>query len=182
MDKKKWLTVCEALYEIYPQPCLYFSLLYGNDKDLLRRISQRYIYSIRLKDVLPKLLIMMLEALLDRKCPSHVAEAIYIVAPFFMRAVCADVWGSAFEKAYATFNLIDFEKGKVRANEAQDFIITGVKLSNRHTFKHAVLLQSLRLQTQINNAHNSLIIAASEGLDINAAEHEELQKLVESAD
>ena len=182
MDKKKWLTVCETLYEIYPQPCLYFSLLYGNDKDLLRRISQRYIYSIELKDVLPKLLIMMLEALLDRKCPTHVAEAIYIVAPIFMRAVCADVWGSAFEKAYATFNLIDFEKGKMLVNRAQDFIITGVKLSDSNRFKHEVLLQSLRLQTQINNTHNSLIIAASEGLDINAAEREELKKFVESAD
>ena len=182
MDKKKWLTVCETLYEIYPQPCLYFSLLYGNDKDLLRRISQLYIYSIKLKDVLPKLLIMMLEALLDMKCPSHVAEAIYIVAPIFMRAVCADVWVSAFEKVYATFNLINFEKGKMLVNRAQDFIITGVRFSNSNTFKHEVLLQSLRLQTQINNTHNSLIIAASEGLDINTAEREELHKLVESAD
>ena len=182
MDKAKWLTVCETLYEIYPQPCLYFSLLYGNDKDLLRRIAQRYIYSIKLKEVLPKLLTMMLEALLDRERPSHVAEAIYIVAPIFMRAVCADAWGDAFEKVYVAFDLKDFEKGSMLVNEAHDFIITGVKLSNSNTFKHAVLLQSLRLQTQINNTHNSLIIAASEGLDINAAEREELQKLVESAD
>ena len=62
-DKEKWLKVCEILYERYPLPCLYFSLLYGNNKDLLRRIAQHYIYSIKLKDTLPKLLTIMLDAL-----------------------------------------------------------------------------------------------------------------------
>ena len=99
-DKEKWLKVCEILYERYPLPCLYFSLLYGNNKDLLRRIAQHYIYSIKLKDTLPKLLTIMLEALLNESCPFNVTEAIYIVAPIFMKAVNAEIWIDAFEKVY----------------------------------------------------------------------------------
>ncbi|WP_285815520.1 SIR2 family protein [Phocaeicola sartorii] len=182
IDKGKWLTICENLYEIYPQPCLYFSLLYGNNKDLLRRIAQHYIYSIKLKDSLPKLLIMMLEALLNKSCPINVTEAIYIVAPFFMRAVCANKWNTAFENVYNTFSLMNLGESRMATNEVQDFIITGIELSNCNRFKHAVLLQSLQLQKQIKDIHNRLVIAASYGIEPNAEECAELYKLLKSAE
>lgn len=182
IEKEKWLTICKNLYEVYPQPCLYFSLLYGNNKDLLRRIAQLYIYSIKLKDTLPKLLTIMLEALLNKSCPLNVTEAIYIVAPVFMRAVRADEWEATFEKVYNTFPLKDLEEDRMATNEIQDFIITGVKLSNSELFKHAVVLQSLQLQKQIKSIHNRLIIAASNGIDINAAEYKELHNLIKSGE
>lgn len=182
IDKEKWLTICENLYEVYPQPCLYFSLLYGNNKDLLRRIAQLYIYSIKLKDTLSKLLTMMLEALLNKSCPFNVKEAIYIVAPVFMKAVCANEWNVAFEKVYNTLSLENLGEDRMAANEVLDFIITGVKLSDSKPFKHTILLQTLQLQKQIKDVHNSLIIAASNGISINATECEGLQSLVESAE
>lgn len=182
MDKEKWLTICENLYEVYPQPCLYFSLLYGNNKDLLRRIAQLYIYSIKLKDTLPDLLTMMLEALLNSSCPLNVTEAIYIVSPVFMRAICADGWNAAFEKVYNTFFWENLEEDRMSVNEVEDFIITGVELSDSEPFKHAVLLQTLRLQKRICGVHNRIIIAASKGVDINAAERKELHELIKHAE
>ncbi|MCH5246073.1 MAG: SIR2 family protein [Muribaculaceae bacterium] len=182
LNKKKWLTVCENLYKFYPQPCLYFSLLYGNDKDLLRRVSQLYIYSIKLKDTLPKLLIMMLNALLNKSCPYNVTEAIYIVAPMFMRAVCADVWSITFEKVFDTICLTNLNEGRMNANQIQNLIITGVKLSGNNKFKHKVLKQTLQLQNQIKEIHNRLIIAASDGIDINDLERRELYDFIKSAE
>lgn len=177
-DKEKWLKVCEILYERYPLPCLYFSLLYGNNKDLLRRIAQHYIYSIKLKDTLPKLLTIMLEALLNESCPFNVTEAIYIVAPIFMKAVNAEIWIDAFEKVYDKQNLEMLGDGRMAVNDIQEFITTGVSLSNCAIFKHKVLLQTLQLQDKIKDVHNRLIIAASKDIEVNDAELRELKRLI----
>lgn len=182
LDKDKWLKVCEILYERYPQPCLYFSLLYGNNKDMLRRIAQCYIYSITLKEVLPRLLTMMLKALLNESCPFNVKEAIYIVAPIFMRAVNAEVWIDAFEKAYDKYDIGALSEGRMSVNEIQEFIRTGVALSNSEQFKHKVLLQTLQLGSKIGDIHNRLIIAAFKGININNLEKEQLDKLCECAE
>ena len=183
LNKDKWLKVCEILYERYPQPCLYFSLLYGNNKDMLRRIAQCYIYSIKLKEVLPRLLTMMLEALLNESCPFNVKEAIYIVAPIFMRAVNSGVWIKAFEKIYDKHDIATLDEGRMSVNEIQEFIRTGVALSNSERFKHKVLLQALRLGNKITDIHNRLIIAASNGIDdINDLEREQLNNLCKCAD
>lgn len=182
LDKDKWLKVCEILYERYPQPCLYFSLLYGNNKDILRRIAQCYIYSIRLKEVQPKLLIMMLKALSNESCPLNVTEAIYIVAPIFMKAVNAEDWIDDFEKVYEKLDIGALCDDRMSVNEIQEFIITGVTLSNSERFKHKVLLQTLRLGNKISDIHNRLIIAASNGIDINDLEKEQLNYLCECAE
>ena len=177
-DKEKWLKVCEILYERYPLPCLYFSLLYGNNKDLLRRIAQHYIYSIKLKDTLPKLLTIMLEALLNESCPFNVTEAIYIVAPIFMKAVNEEIWVDAFEKVYDKQNIEMLGDGRMAVNDIQEFITTGVSLSNCAIFKHKVLLQTLQLQDKIKDVHNRLIIASSKDIEVNDAELRELKQLI----
>lgn len=181
MDREQWLKVFENLYEQYPQPCLYFSLLYGNEKDTLRRIAQRYIYSIKLKDRLPELLEMMLAALIDQSCPSGVKDAIYIVAPVFMRAVSPDRWQALFEKFYDSSDLFSLENGKLAVSEAKDLILSGVRLSVREEFRHKVLQQNLHFGDKITSIHNSLIIAASKNLEINDVERGELKHLVECA-
>ncbi len=181
MSREQWLKVFENLYELYPQPCLYFSLLYGNDKDTLRRIAQRYIYSVKLKDKLPDLLEIMLTALMDQSCPFYVKEAIYIVAPVFMRAVSPDRWEALFEKVYDSSDLLSLENGRSAVSEIKDLILYGVKLSVREEFRHKVLQQNLCLGDKITSIHNSLIIAASRNLEINDVERGELKHLVECA-
>ena len=181
MDREQWLKVFENLYEQYPQPCLYFSLLYGNEKDTLRRIAQRYIYSIKLKDRLSELLEMMLAALIDQSCPSGVKDAIYIVAPVFMRAVSPDRWQALFEKVYDASDLLGLENGRLAVSEARDLVLCGVKLSMQEDFRHKVLQQNLRFGDKITSSHNSLIIAASKNLEVNDVERGELKRLVKSA-
>ena len=181
MDRGQWLKVFENLYERHPHPCLYFSLLYGDEKDTLRRIAQRYIYSIKLKDRLPELLEMMLAALIDQSCPSGVKDAIYIVAPVFMRAVSPDRWQALFEKVYDASDLLGLENGRLAVSEARDLILCGVRLSMQEDFRHKVLQQNLRLGDKITSIHNSLIIAASKNLEVNDVERGKLKHLVECA-
>lgn len=180
IDKEKWLNVCERLFECYPKPCLYLSLLYGNDKDLVRRIAQHYIYSSKLRDALPGLLTRMLEALSEESCPSDVREAIYIAAPVFMRAVQPDLWLASFDKFYDSLELQKFgdERG---GNELHSFVVAGVELADDAEFKHKVLLQTLQLGDNIRETHNSIIIAASKELEVNASEREALLHLLACA-
>lgn len=175
--KEKWMAVCENLYEEYPYPCLYFSLLYGNSKDMVRRMAQNYVFSARLYDKLPELLSGMLSALLSGDCPFNVREAVYIAAPVFMKAVPSDRWESLFEKVFDSFDIFgscDFENGRMRVNEASDFIIDGAGLVRDEKFRHRVLLSALKLGAGMNGFHNSLIIGVADGLKLDVEERAEL--------
>ena len=123
----------------------------------------------------------MLEALLNESCPFNVTEAIYIVAPIFMKAVNAEIWIDAFEKVYDKYDIGTLCEGRMSVNGIQEFIKTGVTLSNCERFKHKVLLQTLQLGNKITDIHNRLIIAASNGIDINDLEKEQLDLLCECA-
>ncbi len=178
-SEEKWLVICEKLYEEYPYPCLYFSLLYGNKKDLLQRIAQNYIYSAKLYDQIPSLLCNMLNALLDDDCPRNVRDAIYIVAPIFMKAVPVKEWEADFIRVYNTINIEELTE--VYTNNYDSFLIEGVAhIKNKH-FKHKVLLSCLKVQSGINDLHNSLIIASKEGLKLGKRTLKELDSLLENA-
>ncbi|MBO5978137.1 MAG: SIR2 family protein [Bacteroidales bacterium] len=106
-DKKKWIIVCEQLMEVYPYPCLFFSLLYGNDKTLIKKVAQMYIYSPKLRSLMPQMLDEMLNALLDERCPENIRMAIYLGAPIFAKAVPAEQWQDKF---YALFERYDWDQ------------------------------------------------------------------------
>ncbi|MBQ7945223.1 MAG: SIR2 family protein [Bacteroidales bacterium] len=106
-DKKKWIIVCEQLMEVYPYPCLFFSLLYGNDKTLIKKVAQMYIYSPELRSLMPQMLDEMLNALLDEHCPENIRMAIYLGAPIFAKAVPAEQWQDKF---YALFERYDWDQ------------------------------------------------------------------------
>ena len=106
-DKKKWIIVCEQLMEVYPYPCLFFSLLYGNDKTLIKKVAQMYIYSPKLRSLMPQMLDEMLNALLDERCPENIRMAIYLGAPIFAKAVPAEQWQDKF---YALFECYDWDQ------------------------------------------------------------------------
>lgn len=179
--KDKWETICKNLYEDYPYPCLYFSLQYGNTKDLLKKIAQDYIYSYKLKDILPELLEIMLQALKDDSCPRNVKEAIYVVAPMFMKAVSAECWESLFEDIYDDFKIDDEDGVQSRVTSICDFIITGVSLSRGNSFKHKVLLSNLCLLETMSDFNNRLIINAIKNIEMNNEEQQKLVHLCEVA-
>lgn len=182
LGKEKWQIVCENLYEEYPYPCLFFSLLYGNSKNILLKIAQDYIYSFKLYDLLPELLRMMLKALQDKECPANVCDAIYIVAPVFMKAVAAKEWEDLFEQVLDELSLNDMESRRMRVNEIQNFIVAGSALVNKESIKHKILLCVLKLQTQINDFHNRILFSVSKNLELNQKERTELDNFVQVAD
>lgn len=177
LDKEDWGYIYQELYEKYPYPCLYFSLQYGNQKDLLKKIAQDYISSYELKDILPKLLEIMLLALKDNSCPRNVKEAIYIVAPIFMKAVAAECWERLFEEIYDELLIEDGDGGRSRVISIHEFIITGVSLSESSSFRHKILLSNLRLREAISSFSNRLIISAAKKIELNDEERHELDHL-----
>lgn len=107
IGKQKWMRICEVLYTYYPYPCLFFSLLYGNDKTLIKKVAQMYIYSPELRSLMPQMLDEMLNALLDEHCPENIRMAIYLGAPIFAKAVPAEQWQDKF---YALFECYDWDQ------------------------------------------------------------------------
>lgn len=182
MEKEKWQMICENLYEEYPYPCLFFSLLYGNSRDFLLKVAQDYIYSFKLYVQLPELLRLMLRALQDKECPANVCNAIYIVAPVFMKAVAAKEWEDLFEQVFVQLNLKDMEAGNMQFNEMQNLIVTGAARVNKEGLKHKILLSVLKLRKKINDFHNRILVAVSQNLELNKEECKELDHLVQVAD
>lgn len=162
--ENKWLQVCENLYERYPYPALYFTLQYGNSKELITKVAQNYIYNPKVYKYVSKILCSSLKAILDEKCPSNIKLAIYIAAPIFMRAVKTKKWQKTFEKIYKE---IDFEDKDSRENDIFgkfNFLLEGVKHLDDEALTQYILLDSLRKGKDVDNFFNEIIIAASKNL------------------
>lgn len=164
MNKDKWIAVCENIYEYYPYPCLYFTLLYGNSKDIIRKVAQDYIYSYKLSSMLPDMLNQMLQTSLDTCCPQNVKNAIYIAAPIFMKAVAPERWIDSFKQVYASFNFSLDYPDRDSITPDYDFIIDSVGLVRDTEFKQKIIDDCFAAPAQIDNFHNDLIIAASDRL------------------
>lgn len=164
IDKNKWISICEVLYEYYPYPCLYFTLLYGNSKDIICKIAQNYIYSTNLYSILPNLLNEMMQASLDSYCPSNIKNAIYIVAPIFMQAVAPEKWFDSFRNIYESFDFSPTNPNRDRINSDYDFFIKGLELTHNIEFKKKVIMDCLNKQSEVDNFYNELMIAASSGI------------------
>lgn len=165
IDKNKWMIVCENLYEYYPYPCLYFTLLYGNSKDVIRKVAQNYIYNTELYSILPTMLNEILQSSLDPFCPNNIKEAIYIAAPIFMQAVIPEKWFDSFKKVYDSFNFTSTNPNRDRIRADYDFFIKSLKLTHNIEFKKQVVIDCLNKQSDVDNFYNEMIIAASTGID-----------------
>lgn len=181
VDKNKWVSICEALYEYYPYPCLFFTLLYGNSKDIICTIAQKYIYSTTLYSELPNLLNEMMQASLDSCCPSNIKNAIYIVAPIFMQAVAPEKWLDSFRQIYESFNFTSTNPNRDRIHPDYDFFIKGLRLTQNVELKKKVIMDCLNQQSKVDNFYNELIIAASSGISENINIANEVSSLMAKA-
>ena len=164
MNKDKWIAVYENIYEYYPYPCLYFTLLYGNSKDIIRKVAQDYIYSHKLASMLPDMLNQMLQTSLDTCCPKNVRDAIYIAAPIFMKAVALERWIDSFKQVYDSFEFTPDFPDRNRISPDYDFIINSVELVHDTEFKQQIINECVTAPAKIDNFHNELLIAASNQL------------------
>ncbi len=154
-NKEAWVSTCEQLYDRYPQTALYFTLLYGNEKAIVKKIAQLFTYNPNLKSILPVMLKQMLTALLDKNTPSSVVDAIYISAPIFMKSISPAKWQKLFIECYNKIIKEGFSQYD-RVTEKDDFICTGIELCNDSNFKTQVVNLCLNQGTNSSYLHNSM--------------------------
>lgn len=157
--KDRWLKVCENIFESFPYPSLLMTLLYGNSKEVVGKIAQDFIYSDELYPQLPSMLNKMLRALMDAETPYNIKDAIYIVAPVFMRAVAPYEWIEQFKAVYAKFDYSTADLRENRASKLKYFIKTGVLMSGDISFKQKVIMDALSA-VPVSHFCNEIIINA----------------------
>ena len=159
-----WGTICEQLYEEYPYPCLFYSLQYGGSAKLLKRISQKYLYSKKLKDELPVMVRQMMEALMQQECPLQYKEAIYKSLPVLLKGVDASVWEEDFMHYYRTPQERRYNDFNFQHEVFYDFVMTGLRYMKRSDFKLEVIASTLEKDTVFDNYDNCVVIEAMYGL------------------
>lgn len=182
LEGKDWLLVFKNVFELYPYPCLYFSLLYGNSNELIRTIAQEYIYNTKLRSILPKILNKILKASLYVNCPMKIKDAIYIASPIFMRAVPSDLWIDSFKTIYNSFNFCDINPNRAIIDPVYNFMTNSVELINDIEFKHKIVNDCLSKGINMDNFYNNLIIAASSGIEtFDEGIKQKIAKLIDDA-
>lgn len=96
VNASDWYLVFTNLFESYPYPCLYYSLLL-NDKNILRRIGQDFAYSEELTENLPDLLRRMLKVIHQNDTNVQL-NSYYLICSEVFVAVKETEW---FETFYA---------------------------------------------------------------------------------
>ena len=91
MNIKKWYAAFSYLVTQYPYPCLFYSCLF-DDKKVLKRIGQDYIYSKELYDKVPELLKKCLSAIISKDTPLQIKIGLQFIAAEFYEAVKEDLW------------------------------------------------------------------------------------------
>lgn len=160
IDKENWYKVFKNLYERYPYPCLYFSLHYGDNKDLLKRVAQDYIYSNSLSDQTSDLLEKLFSAFEMEETPKSLKQAILIVLPYFMKCVKAIFWKNRFMDIFRKTNIIIKDYSVTRLDNIYAFLIDGIELITDKATISEILVRSLSNFESITDYENSLIIAA----------------------
>lgn len=98
-----WLSVFKPLFEDYPYPCLFYSVLY-HDKDFLTRIGQEYAFSEALHEEkkIDRLLLMMLNSILDKETPPQISDSLMLLSSELFISVPTDIWQATFLKIWKT--------------------------------------------------------------------------------
>jgi len=95
----KWYLIFKSIYEYFPFPVLFYTLQYSNEK-FLRRTAQDYIYSNALKDDIPKMLSLLLDAYVQKETPISFKRNILIYASELFIASPPSKWQQKFMKIW----------------------------------------------------------------------------------
>lgn len=95
-DAANWYLVFQNLYEEFPYPCFFYSILY-RDNNLLTRVGQDFAYSTKLSDFNEDIIVKSLKAINDINTPQCFHEGLVrIICPIYM-AVDEKVWYQLFK-------------------------------------------------------------------------------------
>ncbi|MCI1721232.1 MAG: SIR2 family protein, partial [Bacteroidales bacterium] len=145
VDKGIWIQVFEKLFEDYPFPCLFYSLQYYSDKKLIKKISQEFIYSVRLKSIIPKILNTLLKTCTEKTTPNYLKEAIYVAAPYFMKCVHYTKWIKYFKQIVLTADYFTKppQKNDIILNPIYNYICKGLSLIHDDAYINSVIINCL---------------------------------------
>lgn len=94
IDNKDWYHVFQYAYEIFPYPCLFYSLMYGDDK-ILTRIGQDIAYSDNLIEETQDMLLKLLNCIKENRFFGN-WNAYWIIASELAVAVNPKIWIELF--------------------------------------------------------------------------------------
>lgn len=103
ISQTNWLSVFKSLFEKYPYPCLFYSVLYC-DKYFLSRIGQEYAFSETLHESkkIDDILVVMLNSILDEDTPSKIRNNLMRLSNELFISVLPDIWETLFIKIWKT--------------------------------------------------------------------------------
>lgn len=105
VNAEDWYRVFRNVYEVFPYPCLYYSLQITT-RNVIRRIGQDFAYSLALKDTLPDVLRRLLNILANDR-GGYTYSAIFYVCEQLMIAVDEEVWFEDYKKIFKEHFLPD---------------------------------------------------------------------------
>ena len=99
---EKWYLILKSIFEYYPFPVLFYTLQYSDEK-FLRRTAQDYIYSDKLKDDIPEILSLLLDAYIQKETPRSFKRNILVFTSELFIASPPSMWQQKFIKIWKLF-------------------------------------------------------------------------------
>lgn len=95
LSAESWYDVFEQIFEKYPLPVIYYSL-FVTDNNIVQRIGQDLAYSNVLYELMPELLIRLLEVLNQKNHPQMIERSVLTITKELYVVVPEDVWYDSF--------------------------------------------------------------------------------------
>jgi len=167
-----WYEVCKSIYKEYPKLCLFYTLLYSDEK-IVKRVVEDYIYNINDNKILENLFISMLEAYKQEHTPQNIKKNILRCSYLFMFTVPSERWGDLFCEIYN-----DTELKFTEEREWNIFINNGIRYIENYVFKKNVINSILSKKEQLTHDDNSLLISAMANIGKEIKKDPELQRCI----
>lgn len=164
INVKVWYAAFRRLFEDFPYPSLYYSLQYGTDKQLMRRIAQDYAYSPKIYPYLPDMLTKLLKAYQCERIPQNVSVGVLVICDFWLQCVDNNIWENPFRDIVKRCDFLSTDINRSTLDPIYHFIETGLKHSKDYELKQKVCLTCLGKLANIDGVDNLLVIAACQHL------------------
>lgn len=123
-----WLKVFKRLFRNFPNPIIFYSLLYRDEK-LIRRIGQEMAFTDdnEFREELPKIVIRLLKALASDSTPYRMISSIFLMVGELFCSIDSSQWVEEFHSVIRIY----FKNGSLKNLSYRDdfskFLIKGIK-------------------------------------------------------
>lgn len=157
---KTWYVVFKHLYVDYPYPCLYFTLQYGDSKEL-KRFAQDFIYEPHLcdtvEDATDKLFKLLLQS--NEDVPYYIKQGAAMILGQFIKLIKPEKWEDCLPRLYEAV-----QKEYAEDDCIVNFVYTAISYSTNNEFKEKILQEILVKKDNITDEDNNHLIAVRPSL------------------